>query len=266
LSLRAIIVAQGLAVAAAIACAQAQQVPVPAPRPAPETAAEIPMPQPRPEAAPQVTVAAPSEPSVCRQQLADIATIEALPPVTGADGCGVDDPVRLSAVMTKEKKRLAISPPVMLGCEMAAALAHWLREDVVDLAATLGAPLTGISSGQGYQCRGRNGIAGAPTSQHGRGKAMDLRAILLANGTSANPTDTALPKEFRERIKASACTYFTTVLGPGSDGHHEIYIHLDVAPRRNGIRICQWNVHDGADAVPLPRERPAEAPPRADAR
>jgi hypothetical protein len=271
LSFRRIIAAQGLAFALAIAGGAGAQdaVPVPTPRPAvPESSApDIPVPQPRPDGAPKPPAAEPSEPSACRLRLtADIAAVEALPPVAGADGCGVEDPVRLSVVMTKEGKRIPVSPPVTLNCPMAEALAHWLRDDVVDLAATLGAPLTGLTSGQGYQCRGVNGIAGARTSQHGRGNAMDLRAILLANGTSANPTDTALPTEFRERFKASACARFTTVLGPGSDGHHDIYIHLDVAPRRAGYRICQWTVYAAAGAVPLPRERPADAPPRTDAR
>jgi hypothetical protein len=235
----------------AVAYAQEPDIPLPRPRPTPEAAEPT---QPGEAAGPS--------PSPCQERLKDIAVIEALPPVTGADGCGIEDPLRLSAVMTKDKRRLAISPPVMLGCAMAEALALWLREDVAEIANTLGAPLSGLSSGQGYQCRGINGIAGTRTSQHGRGNAMDLRAILLANGTSANPTDMALPKEFRERIKASACAHFTTVLGPGSDRHHDIYIHLDVAPRRNNYRICQWDVREAADAVPLPRERPAEAPPR----
>jgi len=230
------------------------------------SAEDIPLPQPRPaEATGPALPAGPPAPSACVTRLTpDIAVIEALPPVTGAEGCGIEDPVRLSAVMTKDKKRIPVSPPVMLGCAMAEALANWLREDVGDIVTTLGTSLIGIASGQGYQCRGRNGIAGAPMSQHGRGNAMDLRALLLANGISANPTDTALPKEFRERLKASACARFTTVLGPGSDGHHDVYIHLDVAPRRNGIRICQWDVREAADAeTPLPRERPPEAPPRA---
>jgi hypothetical protein len=267
LSVRQIIAAHCLAVAmTAGVCAQTQEpVPLPTPRPAvPASAApDIPIPQPRPAAAAAPAEAGPPSPSACVARLtADIAVIEALPPVTGADGCGIEDPVRLSAVLTKEKKHIPVSPPVMLGCAMAEALARWLREDVVNIASTLGAPLSGLSSGQGYQCRGRNGIAGAPMSQHGRGNAMDLRAILLASGTSANPTDTALPKEFRERIKASACARFTTVLGPGSDGHHEIYLHLDIAERRSGHRLCQWDVRDASDAVPLPRERPADAPPR----
>lgn len=240
--------------ASALAEEAKDEVPLPRPRPAPESPASA----ERPEVA---------APSACRMRLTpEIAIIEALPPVTGADGCGIEDPVRLSVVMTKDKKRLAISPPVMLACPMAEALAHWLREDVVDIATVLGAPLTGINSGQGYQCRGRNGIAGAPMSQHGRGLAMDLRAFLLANGIAANPTDMALPREFRERIKASACARFTTVLGPGSDGHHEIYGHFDVAPRRNGYRICQWEIRDLAAGIPIPRERPPEAPPRAAAK
>jgi len=244
-----------LAVATAVgAHAQQPDTPVPRPRPSPDSAEPA-----RPDEA--------EAPSACRIRLtADIAVIETLPPVTGADGCGIEDPVRLSVVLTKDKRRLAISPPVMLGCAMAEAVARWLRDDLVEMASTLGAPLSGLSSGQGYQCRGRNGVAGAPMSQHGRGNALDIRAIMLANGQSIDPTDIAAPKEFRERLKASACAHFTTVLGPGSDGHHETHLHLDVAERRSGYRLCQWDVRVVADAIPLPRERPAEAPPRAHAR
>jgi hypothetical protein len=49
------------------------------------------------------------------------------------------------------------------------------------------------------------------------------------------------------------------VLGPGSDGYHEEHIHLDLAERSHGYRICQWNIIDQetiAAAVPLPRPRP----------
>jgi hypothetical protein len=50
------------------------------------------------------------------------------------------------------------------------------------------------------------------------------------------------------------------VLGPGSDGYHEEHIHLDIAERSHGYRICQWNVLDPgpiAMAVPLPQPKPA---------
>ena len=54
---------------------------------------------------------------------------------------------------------------------------------------------------------------------------------------------------------------FSTVLGPGSDGYHENHIHVDLAERRGGYRMCQWDVREpdeelGAAAVPLPKPRP----------
>jgi hypothetical protein len=73
------------------------------------------------------------------------------------------------------------------------------------------------------------------------------------------------PKDLREDLRASACQRFTTVLGPGSDGHHEGHIHLDVAERRHGYRICQWDVREPpppaevAEVVPLPTPRPVIA-------
>ena len=80
------------------------------------------------------------------------------------------------------------------------------------------------------------------------------------NGRSYELTDIAVAKEARERIKASACARFTTVLGPASDGFHEGHVHVDIAERRSGYRICQWAVRDASDLVPLPRARPPEAP------
>jgi len=41
-------------------------------------------------------------------------------------------------------------------------------------------------------------------------------------------------------LKESACARFSTVLGPGSDGYHEDHVHLDLAQRRGGYKICQW--------------------------
>jgi hypothetical protein len=49
------------------------------------------------------------------------------------------------------------------------------------------------------------------------------------------------------------------VLGPGSDGYHEGHIHLDLAARRSGMKMCQWDVRDPpaeVASVPLPPPRP----------
>ena len=75
----------------------------------------------------------------------------------------------------------------------------------------------------------------------------------------------AVAKDLRDGLRMSACERFTTVLGPGSDGHHESHIHLDIAERRHGYRICQWDVREpptadaeaAVDDVPLPRPRPS---------
>jgi hypothetical protein len=74
-------------------------------------------------------------------------------------------------------------------------------------------------------------------------------------------TDPLVSKPFREAVRASACARFTTVLGPGSDAYHAGHIHLDLAVRRNGYRICQWTVTEplAAGAVPLPPKRPVPA-------
>jgi len=246
--------------------AHAQQaIPLPRLRPSiPPEAPVIPLPRPRPAILPPAEVVTePPPPSDCQLRMtADIATIELLPPVAGANGCGIDDAVRLSAVITRDKARIAVTPPATLRCAMAEAVTSWVRDEAAAIATSLGAPLGGIVNYAAYDCRGRNRVAGAMLSEHGKGNALDIRAFTLTNGKSYELTDVAVAKETRERLKASACARFTTVLGPASDGFHEGHIHIDIAARRSGYRICQWAVRDAAEIVPLPRARPAEAPPR----
>ena len=93
-------------------------------------------------------------------------------------------------------------------------------------------------------------------------------AFGLANGQSIALTDRTVPREVRETVLHSVCTRFTTVLGPGSDGYHEDHIHLDLMERHNNYKICQWNVLDPLPQIApmLPAERPAEAPPREEAK
>ena len=255
-----------MSLAAAVFCAEASaKDPLPPLRPSISADSPIiPLPRPRPTLpAPEELAAEPPPLSACQLRLtSDIAAIEPLPRVMGANGCGIEDPVRLSAVMTKDKVRVAITPPATLRCTTAEAVAHWIREDVAPLAATLGAPLGGVANFDSYECRGRNRVSGAQISEHGKGNAIDIRALTLTNGRSYELTDMALAKDAREKLRASACARFTTVLGPASDGFHENHVHVDLAQRRSGYRICQWTVRDASDLVPLPRERPAEAPPR----
>jgi hypothetical protein len=172
--------------------------------------------------------------------------------------------VRLQAIIQPDKSRVEVSPPATMRCTMAEAVATWVREDLTATTAQLGSPPRALDNYASYDCRGRNRVAGARISEHGLANAIDIRGVHLANGRFAEFTDRKLGREFREAVRKTTCARFTTVLGPGSDGHHETHIHMDLAERRGGYRLCQWNVLDPAEEVPkdvpLPRPRPREAP------
>jgi hypothetical protein len=205
--------------------------------------------------------AKPEEPSACQLRVAGkIAVIEPLPSFGGPGDCGATDVVRLEAIIQPDKSQVAVSPPATMRCTMAEALAAWVREDLTATTAQLGSTPRALDNYASYDCRGRNRVAGARISEHGLANAIDVRGVHLANGRFAEFTDRRISREFREAVRKSVCARFTTVLGPGSDGHHEGHIHLDLAQRRGGYRLCQWNVLDPADEVPLPRPRPKEAP------
>lgn len=239
-------------------------VPLPRPRP-PETGQTDTAPSaPGGEAAP-VASDQPPAPSPCRLALTDaVAIAPSIPPVKGPGACGGDDLVRLEAVVLSDKRRVAVKPAAILRCRMASAIAQWVREDVTPLAAGLGTTVSELDNFDSFECRGRNRVAGAKLSEHGRANALDVRGVRLANGRMLSLTDRNAPREVREKVMASVCSRFTTVLGPGSDGYHEDHIHLDLAERRNGYRICHWVIRDGATeiATPLPPPRPQDAPPR----
>lgn len=212
-----------------------------------------------PEPAPATPTVA--EPSVCQLRIGgEIAVIEAQPPLIGPGDCGAVDVVKLEAIILKDKSRVPVTPPATVRCGMAEALAHWVREDVTAAVAGLGTTVRALDNYASFDCRGRNRIAGAKISEHGAANAIDIRGIALANGKFAGLTDRNVPTDFREAVKKSTCARFTTVLGPGSDGHHETHIHMDLAERRGGYRLCQWDVLEPVPEIPLPRPRPAEAP------
>jgi hypothetical protein len=254
------------------AIVQLQQViPIPLPRPGSAESAEARAAPPQetvaslPESEPQQATAAP-EPSACQLQLgAGLATVRPLAPIIGPGECGGTDIVELQSVTLPDKTRVAVTPPATLRCTMAEAVVEWVRDELAPAVAALGSRLRAIEGADSYECRGRNRVPGAKLSEHGRANALDIRAIRLANGRAVALADFAVAREVRERMRQGACARFTTVLGPGSDGAHESHIHLDLAERRAGYRMCQWNLDPPEPAsdetvaadIPLPRPRPA---------
>ncbi len=242
-----------------LASAQAA-VPLPRPRPAQAPGAEPPAAQ-----APAASEAEePPPPSACRLRLtAELAVAPSLPPLVGPGECGVDDVVRLEAVVLRDKTRVAVTPPAIVRCTFAEAIVQWVREDVAPAVRPLGAPLRSLDNYAAYDCRGRNRIVGAKLSEHGKANAIDVRSVKLANGTLVGLTDPNVGKDLRLGLRMSTCARFTTVLGPGSDGYHEDHVHVDLAERTGGHRMCQWDVREPGEepvaAVPLPVPRPASA-------
>jgi hypothetical protein len=247
-------------------------VPLPKPRPAEAPAiaddtkpAETGKPAEAEKPAAEQAAPAPPPPSACRVALTEaIAIAPSIPAISGPGGCGGDDLVRLEAVVLSDNKHVAVKPAAILRCAMATALADWVRTDMAPFAQSLGTSLADLDNFDSFECRGRNRVSGAKLSEHGRANAIDVRALKFANGQSLSLTDRSAARAQREAVLHSVCARFTTVLGPGSDWYHEDHIHLDLAERRSGYRICQWNVYDPmpATAPLLPAERPEEAPSR----
>jgi hypothetical protein len=236
---------------------------------------EVPLPPPRPpevvEPVPPQAHAVRPEPSSCQMRLRpEFAQFEAQPPIAGPGACGGADVVRLDAVVLPDRTRVTVMPPATLRCEMAEMVVHWVRDSVAPAVEELGSPLSAIDNFASYECRGRNRVEGAKLSEHGRANALDVRSFRLGDGRVVALTDANIAKEWRERLRKSTCARFTTVLGPGSDGFHETHIHLDLAQRNSGYRLCQWDVLEpgdvievsAIDAIPIPRPRPAK--PRSD--
>jgi hypothetical protein len=204
----------------------------------------------------------------CDQRLQAIATIELLPRLIGPDACGGGDMVRLQSVLRTGGGRIELKPAPVLRCAFAESVAGWLRDEAAPHVDKLGAALRAVETYDDFECRGRNRVGGAKLSEHGKGNAVDLGAFILSDGRVLSLTDVKVAKDFRDELRESACHRFTTVLGPGSDSYHESHIHLDLIERRQGFRMCQWDVRTPAPAevvsagVPLPTPRPAIADTR----
>ncbi|WP_127089886.1 extensin family protein [Aquabacter cavernae] len=232
-----------------------------APTSAPATAATPTAPAPPAQA---VDAAPPGQlPALCAAMVEEkLIVAERAPPVPVQPGCGLPVPVRISAVRLADGNLAAFSPPALMRCETAVEVARWMREDIAPAIAALGSRLETVRVADSYQCRPRNRRKGARISEHGQGNAFDTYGFVLADSRVLSVKGGQMPAAFQNAMKASACTRFSTVLGPGSDGFHEDHIHVDMAVRRLDIRLCKWNIKTAAPAVVARAEqKPGTAQP-----
>jgi hypothetical protein len=215
---------------------------------APSTQVPKPESKPKPELIADETLN--SGPSACMTMLREIAEFTPLPDRAGPGDCGAIDLVRLDAIKMPDGSRVTVSPAAMLRCKMAESVAEWMRSEIAPaVSAEFRKSPKALMTAAGYHCRPRNNVKGAKMSEHGRGNAMDIVGFRLAGGDMVDLTRPAVSKLLRDKARVSACGRFTTVLGPGSDAHHESHIHVDLAERSRGHRLCQWDVRETAPVV-----------------
>ena len=172
------------------------------------------------------------------------ATFSFTPPV--AEGaCAIPLPVRLRALAIGDDDVPLTGDPV-LDCRLAERLADWIANVVAPLARHhLGAGLAAVETGPGYVCRNRNNEAAGKLSEHAKGNALDIAAFALRDGSrvAVRPPDQLTPAAatFLAAVRTTACGYFLTVLGPGSDASHAEHLHVDLGlhGRTANYRICE---------------------------
>jgi len=205
-------------------------------------------PQPRPERA-----AEPSAPTFnqaaytqCIAELKSFGvTFTEVDAVISEDpGCGVAKPIGVDEIVPA----VSVTPDTQMRCATALALAKWVNQTVVPATESLSSKdnpvsLISLQHASTYVCRRRNNQPDGELSEHAKGNAIDIRAFVFEgrDPISIEPRERTgkIEEAFQKTVRAGACLQFTTVLGPGSDGFHQDHIHLDIAERRGGYRLCQ---------------------------
>lgn len=142
-------------------------------------------------------------------------------------GCGVATAVRLLAAPTD------LNRPVTVDCGLAKQWAAWDAAAVQPAARDLfGQGVARVHHYGGYVCRNRR--SGGRLSEHAYGKAIDIAAFELTDGTIVSVEKHWRAGDARQaflrRVARDACSKFSVVLSPNSDADHANHLHLDVGP------------------------------------
>ncbi len=180
----------------------------------------------------------PGQETACRERLTALGVeFEELKPVRDEEnGCAVPYPLKV----TKLGTGIDLTPEATMNCQLAEAAARFMAQIVAPAAkAQFGAELKSVDQASAYVCRPRHN--GLKLSEHAFGNALDIARFTLADDVQIDVEPEPIEKnaQFLAAIRKAACGPFKTVLGPGSDPDHELHLHLDLQPRRNGSTFCQ---------------------------
>jgi hypothetical protein len=161
------------------------------------------------------------------------------------EGCTVEGAIELDAVASPFGKVSLTAKPTM-ACVFARHFTLWIRDVGAPLAlAYMGSKLTAIETGPGLVCRNRIGEPGEKVSEHAKGDAIDIMAFRFESGQKLSVKEasasTKIDGLLMNALRTTACGYFTTVLGPGSNEAHKEHFHLDYGlhGRTDNYRICE---------------------------
>ena len=232
----------------------------PLPRPRPEADAE------KPEAPAAATVpaegeekpaeteepAAPAEPSApprtyqsaCPAVISGQVEATMQPPI--ADGqCVAQSPLAVTGVMANGRM-VPVSGGVTTSCGMASTLPGWVAAVDNYLFARENTHIAEVVVGTSYMCRNVNNAKAGNLSFHAFADAVDVVGFKLEDGRTVTVeggwSDALSPDGRLLRFAHdSACSMFSTTLGPEANALHKDHLHLDMGCHggRCVARLCE---------------------------
>ena len=142
-------------------------------------------------------------------------------------GCGIQTAISLNQSVA------SLNRPARMTCGLALALNDYERAVLQPAAwAHFGQPVVRMHHVGAYACRGRSGNPNR-LSEHAFGRAIDLVAFELADGTIIRVSDhwrgAGAYSAFLQNAARGACRHFGVVLTPNHDRAHRDHFHLDIS-------------------------------------
>jgi len=185
-----------------------------------------------------------TDPARCSAALARTGMqYDAVPDRVTGEGCGFTNAVRLRSAAVR------FGGPLTLSCPMALSFYMWERHALQPAAAQrVGQRVAAVEHVGSYACRninrGDGAVPGASRSRHATADALDIGALILADGQRVAvvnrwtlPTEgEASPATLLLRdAYGGACRYFNGVLGPDYNAAHRNHFHLETG----GYSMCR---------------------------
>lgn len=147
-------------------------------------------------------------------------------------GCGVSNPVKVVQVAG-----IRLSEPATIDCVTAKALNSWAERGIKPAFGSQGGGVAELELAGHYACRRRNNRPQGKLSEHARGHALDVSALVLQDGTRISVLKgwhSDIWGDEMKKVHRMACGPFGTVLGPRANRYHQDHFHVDTARNRSG--------------------------------